>query len=193
MAITPPPQRIWWKEPIAKVELSWIIIAFVWGLVMFFMMIYWHGAGEQNLSNEAYKISPERFAEKSQAMIDEYTVREENYFPVVHPPAGSDVYLIARLWQWWPILELEKGETYRLHLSSLDWMHGFSLQPVNINVQVHPGYEMVVTIKPDKAGEYVQGNCDKREIDDAHGRNLCDGNTPMASPSCIGEQGCALT
>ena len=32
--------------------------------------------------------------------------------------------------------------------------HGFSLQPVNINVQVHPGYEMVVTIKPDKAGEY---------------------------------------
>ena len=53
MAITPPPQRIWWKEPIAKVELSWIIIAFTWGLVMFFMMIYWHGAGEQNLSNEA--------------------------------------------------------------------------------------------------------------------------------------------
>jgi cytochrome c oxidase subunit 2 len=81
-------------------------------------------------------------------------VREENFFPVVHPPAGSDVYLIARLWQWWPILELEKDQTYRLHLSSLDWMHGFSLQPVNINVQVHPGYDMVVTIKPDKAGEY---------------------------------------
>ena len=154
MAITPPPQRIWWTEPIAKVELSWIIIAFTWGLIMFFMMIYWHGAGKQNPPNEAYKISPERFAARSQAMIDEYTVREENYFPVVHPPAGSDVYLIARLWQWWPILELEKGETYRLHLSSLDWMHGFSLQPVNINVQVHPGYEMVVTVTPDKAGEY---------------------------------------
>ena len=102
MSLTPPSERIWWKEPIAKIELSWIIIAFVWGLVMFFMMIYWHGAGEQNLSNEAYKITPERFAAKSQAMIDEYTVREENYFPVVHPPAGSDVYLIARLWQWWP-------------------------------------------------------------------------------------------
>ncbi len=91
MAITSPATRLWWKEPIHRVELIWIIVAFVWGVVMFFMMIYWHGAGEQNLSNEAYKISPEKFAARSQAMIDEYTVREENYFPVVHPPAGSDV------------------------------------------------------------------------------------------------------
>ncbi len=154
MAITPPSERVWWKEPIAKIELYWIIIAFVWGLIMFFMMIYWHGAGEQNLSSEAYQITPERFSERTQEMIDEYTVREENYFPVVRPPPGSDVYLIARLWQWWPILELEKDQSYRLHLSSLDWQHGFSLQPVNINLQVHPGYEMVFTITPDQAGEY---------------------------------------
>ncbi|VAW81625.1 Cytochrome c oxidase (B(O/a)3-type) chain II [hydrothermal vent metagenome] len=70
------------------------------------------------------------------------------------PPAGSDVYMLARLWQWWPILELEKGKTYRLHLSSMDWQHGFSLQPVNINMQVLPGYEMVLNITPDVAGEY---------------------------------------
>jgi len=154
MAITPPSERIWWKEPIAKVELYWIIIAFCWGLVMFFMMIYWHGAGEQNLSNEAYKIKPERFAAKTQAMIDAYTVRTENGFPVVHPPAGEDIYLTGRLFNWWPILELEKDQSYRLHLSSVDVQHGFSLQPVNINLQVHPGYEMVVTIKPDQAGEF---------------------------------------
>ena len=154
MSITPPSERIWWKQPIARVELIWIIIAFSWGLLMFFMMIYWHGAGEQNLSNEAYKIKPEQFAAKTQAMIEAHTVREENGFPVVHPPAGSDVYLTGRLFNWWPILELEKNQTYRLHLSSVDVQHGFSLQPVNINVQVHPGYDMVVTIRPDQAGEY---------------------------------------
>jgi cytochrome c oxidase subunit 2 len=69
MAITPPTERIWWNLPIAKVELAWIIIAFVWGLVMFFMMVYWHGAGEQNLSNEAYRITPEQFAAKTNAMV----------------------------------------------------------------------------------------------------------------------------
>ena len=110
MAITPPSERIWWKEPVSKIELSWVIIAFSWGLIMFFMMIYWHGAGEQNLSNEAYKIKPEQFAAKTQAMIDAHTVREENGFPVVRPPAGSDVYLTGRLFNWWPILELEKDQ-----------------------------------------------------------------------------------
>lgn len=154
MAITPPTERNWWKQPIAKVELTWIIIAFFWGLFMFFMMIYWHGAGEQNLSNEAYKIKPEKFAAKTQEMIEAYTVREENGFPVVHPPVGSDVYLTGRLFNWWPILELEKDQTYRLHLSSVDVQHGFSLQHININLQVHPAYDMVVTIKPDQAGEY---------------------------------------
>ncbi len=154
MAITPPSERIWWRQPIAKVELKWIIIAFTWGLIMFFMMIYWHGAGKQNLSNEAYKINPERFAEYAQQMIDDYQVRDEAGFPVVRPPPNSDVYLIARLWQWWPILELEKDQSYRLHLSSMDWQHGFSLQPVNINLQVHPGYDMVLTITPDQAGEF---------------------------------------
>ena len=86
-------------------------------------------------------------------MADKYTVRTETKFniPVVHPPAGSDVYILGRLWQWWPILELEKGKSYRFHISSLDWQHGSSLQPLNINLQISPGYEMVVKITPDTA------------------------------------------
>ena len=154
MAISPPSERIWWKEPIAKVELVWIVVAFLWGLVMFGMMIYWHAEGEQNLSNEAYRTTPEMFAEKANAMVEKCTVREEAGFPVVRPPPGSEVYLIARLWQWWPIRELEKDESYRLHISSMDWQHGFSLQPVNINLQIHPGYEMVLTVTPDSTGEF---------------------------------------
>jgi cytochrome c oxidase subunit 2 len=61
---------------------------------------------------------------------------------------------MGRVYMWWPMLELEKGQTYRLHLSSIDLQHGFSLQPVNINLQVHPGYEMVVTMTPTQAGEF---------------------------------------
>jgi cytochrome c oxidase subunit 2 len=87
-------------------------------------------------------------------MVEQYTVRDESGYAVVHPPAGSDVYLIARLWQWWPIIEMEKGQSYRVHLSSMDWQHGFSLQPINVNLSVHPGYEMVVTMTPDATGEF---------------------------------------
>ena len=156
MSIFSPEQRIWWKEPVEKSEILWITIALVWALFMFFMMPYWHLTGKQNLSSEAYKVRPEAYAAKTEKAARQYKVREEGStgIPVVRPPAGGDVYMLARLWDWWPILELKKGEKYRLHLSSLDWLHGFSLQPTNINIQVHPNYEMVLTITPDETGVF---------------------------------------
>ncbi|OJY88495.1 MAG: cytochrome C oxidase subunit II [Lysobacterales bacterium 63-13] len=155
-AILPPTERLWWKHPLDRVEGTWIAIAFVWCMIMFFMMIYWHIYGKQNLSTETYKTTTELFASKTQAMVDKYTVRTETDLetPVVAPPPGSDVYMIARLWNFWPILELQNGQTYRLHLSSMDYNHGFSLQPANINIQIVPGYEHVVTIVPNQSGTY---------------------------------------
>jgi cytochrome c oxidase subunit 2 len=154
-SIQPPSETIWWKQPLDRVEGTWIALALVWSLIMFIMMPLWHVYGKQNLSSEAYRTTPEAFMAKTQAMVDQYTVRTETNqnMPVVHPPPGSDVYLIGRLWQWWPLLELEKGQTYRLHISSMDWQHGFSVQPVNINTQIVPGYEMVLTITPDTDGD----------------------------------------
>ena len=154
MAVTPPAQRIWWKEPVERVELIWTALAFVWGLAMFATMIVWHIVGKQNLASEAYRILPETFMARTEAFAEKYKVREEanTGAPVVRPPAGADIYLLGRLWEWWPVLE--KGQSYRLHLSSIDWQHGFSLQPVNINIQVHPGYEHVLTITPDQSGQF---------------------------------------
>jgi cytochrome c oxidase subunit 2 len=154
MAISPPRDRLWWKQPIHRVELIWILVAFLWGIVMFGMMVYWHAFGKHNLSNETYRVTPAEYFAKTEAMVSKYTVREEKGIPVVHPPPGSDVYLLARVWAWYPSLEFEQGQTYRLHLSSIDLQHGFSLQPMNINIQVHPGYEHVLTVTADQAREY---------------------------------------
>ena len=154
MALTSPEVKVWWNESIGRGELVWISIAFLWGVLMFSMMVWWHLEGNQNLSNEVYRISPTKFEEKTEAFVEKYTVREEADTPVARPAPGAEVYMLARLWEWWPILELKKGQTYRLHLSSLDWQHGFSLQPVNINIQVHPGLEHVVTLTPTQTGEF---------------------------------------
>ena len=155
MAVTPPDRRVWWNEPIERVELSWIVIAFLWGLFMFCFMIAWHFIGQQNLNKEAYRIDPANYQQKVEDFAKKYTVRDEQGIPVVRAPAGADVYLLGRLWQWWPILELEQGVSRRIHISSVDWQHGFSLQPVNINIQVHPGYEHVITLTPTEAGEFA--------------------------------------
>ena len=155
-AILPPSERLWWKHPLDRVEGTWIAISLVWCLTMFAMMVGWHIYGKQNLSTETYRTTPELFSTKTQAMVDKYTVRTETdqKIPVVAPPPGSDVYLIARLWSFGPIIELEKDKTYRLHLTSMDYNHGFSLQPVNINIQIVPGFEHVVKITPNQSGTY---------------------------------------
>lgn len=156
MAIQPPEARIWWNQPVAKAELVWIGIALAWGLIMFFMMIYWHIYGQQNLSTAVARIDPavfeqrvNDFAEKNQIRID-----GDTGIPVVKPAAGGDAYLLARTFDWWPILELEKGNSYKLHLSSVDLQHGFSLQPTNINIQVHPGLEHIIIVTPKETGTY---------------------------------------
>ncbi len=158
-AILPPSERIWWKTPVGKEEIVWILLALIWCIIMFAMMPIWHIYGKQNLSNEAYKTTPVQYEAKVKAMTEQHTIRTQLVggvdVPVVAPPAGSDVYMLARLWSWYPMLELKKGESYRLHLSSLDWQHGFSLQPININLQVLPEYEMVITITPDTSGEFT--------------------------------------
>lgn len=156
-AILPPSDRLWFKQPIDKVEWMWILLAFTWGMIMFVMMIYWHINGKQNLSTETYKSTREMFTAKSEKWIAENTVRTETEqnIPVVKAQPGGDAYLTASLWRWWPILELEKGQTYKVHLYSLDYNHGFSLQPTNINIQVVPGYEHVVKMTPTKEGTYA--------------------------------------
>ncbi len=156
-ALQPPAQRIWWNQPVERAELMWIGIALVWCLIMFFMMPFWHVFGNQNYSGEAYRTTPEQFSAKVEEMVEQYTVRHETArnYPVVQPPAGSDIYLLARLWEWYPILELKAGETYRLNMSSMDWQHGLSIQPININSQVLPGYQKVLTITPTEPGEYA--------------------------------------
>lgn len=157
MAIRPPEMRLWWNEPIARGELLWIWVAFLWGVFMFFMMVYWHLLGRQNLSTEVYRIDPAVFEKRVDDFAKQFKVRDEGDtgIPVVRPPPGSDAYMLGRLWSWWPILELEKGQSYRIHLSSLDLLHGFSLQPTNMNIQVHPGLEHVITLTPTEAGTFT--------------------------------------
>jgi cytochrome c oxidase subunit 2 len=148
------PERTWWK-PMSRLEKSWLTVALVWCVFLTLMMPLWYFMGKQNVPTETYRVTREEYAAKVNAFVDQYKIGEENGIPVVAPPPGSDVYLRASTWQWYPILQLEQGETYRLHLSSMDLNHGFSLQPVNINLQVLPGYDYVATIVPTKTGEFT--------------------------------------
>jgi cytochrome c oxidase subunit 2 len=147
------PKGVWWK-PAHGPEKLWIVVAFAWTVVLFAMMPLWHVWGGQNPSGERAKVEPEAYTARVDKFIEDYQVGVENGVPVVEPPPGGDIYLEALMWAWRPVLRLQKGVQYTLHLSSRDVNHGFSLQPLNINFQVVPGYDYALKVTATEAGEF---------------------------------------
>jgi len=147
------PKGRWWV-PAHRSEKVWFAIAFAWCMVLFAMMPLWHWKGGQNASGIRSRVDPAAYRERVEQFVADYKVGEMNGLPVVEPPPGSDVYLLGRMWTWYPVLKLRKGVEYTLHLSSTDVNHGFSLYPVNINFQVVPGYDYGLKIVPTEAGDF---------------------------------------
>ena len=131
-----------------------MLLSFAWCMVLFAMMPLWHFRGGQNPSGVRTRVEPTAYAARVGRFVEEFKVGEDNGFPVVQPPPGSDIYLLAQMWRWSPVMKLKKGAEYTLHLSSLDVNHGFSLFPVNINFQVIPGYDYALRITPNQAGDF---------------------------------------
>jgi cytochrome c oxidase subunit II len=152
-----PPKRNWWGR-IGPDERLWLTVAFGWCLIMFTGMIVWQNMGEQTIPVESYKIDQTAFREEVQAFVDARQVGEENGVPIVRPEPGEDAYLQALQFQFRPILELQRGETYRLLVSSTDAQHGLSLnqgtETPSLNFQVLPGYLYVIRITPEDTGDF---------------------------------------
>lgn len=148
-------EKYWWK-PIDKGERMWIAIAIIWCLILFIVMPLQHMFGKQNSTGEALRVVPTEFTQK----VFDYA--EKNKIPgqmvngvqVVNAIPDGDNYLLAQMWRWYPVLKMKKGRTYRVHISSPDLQHGFSLQPMNMNFQVVPGYEHILTLTPTESGEF---------------------------------------
>ena len=147
------PKGNWWK-PAHKAEKVWVGIAFAWCMVLFAMMPLWHWKGGQNPSGIRRRVEPQAYAQRTEEFIRQYTVGEDRGVPIVAPPPGADVYLMAMAFQWRPILKLQKGAQYTLHLSALDVNHGFSLFPINVNFQVVPGYDYGLRVTPNASGDF---------------------------------------
>jgi cytochrome c oxidase subunit 2 len=148
-----PVPGIWWK-PAHKAEKMWVAIAFGWCMVLFAMMPLWHWKGGQNPSGIRRRVDPKAFYARTAEFTKQYKVGDDRGFPIVQPPAGADVYLTAMTFQWYPILQLVRGTKYRLHISSLDNLHGFSLYPLNVNFEIAPGYDYALDVTPTVAGDF---------------------------------------
>ncbi len=148
------PVQGWYHKPVAKDERMWMVISLLLCIMLFVWMIMWHVYGKQNPSNVTYRTSPKEYAKMAEAYLKKNMMGVDNGVPVVKPEPNSDVLVMGEMWRWSPVLILKKDEQYNIHISSKDLMHGFSLQPVNMNFQIYPGYDYVLHFKPTSSGEF---------------------------------------
>jgi cytochrome c oxidase subunit 2 len=148
-----PVPGVWWR-PAHKTEKIWVAIAFAWCMVLFAMMPLWHWKGGQNPSGVRSRVNPQQFYARTVAFATQHQIGVDRGIPIVAPPPGSDIYLTALSFMWYPILQLEKDKEYTLHLSALDVNHGFSLYPLNVNFQVVPGYDYGLKVTPTATGDF---------------------------------------
>jgi len=162
-SLQPIPQRHWWKLRVGLDEKIWITAAYAWCLVMLVWMVGWFFLGNQNQVGEAYRVTIDGFTAKMDQMVEQYQIKDasgnlisegDSEIPVVKVPAGGNVYIAARQFEFPVIPVLELGKTYVFHLSSQDVDHGFSLLPINVNLQLLPGYDYVLRFTPNKTGVY---------------------------------------
>jgi cytochrome c oxidase subunit 2 len=54
-----------------------------------------------------------------------------------------------------PEIRVKKGERVTLVLSSTDFVHGFSVPDLGARVDLVPGKQVELTLRPDRAGRFV--------------------------------------
>jgi cytochrome c oxidase subunit 2 len=148
-----PVPGVWWK-PAHKAERIWVSIAFAWCIVLFAMMPLWHWKGGQNPAGVRSRVEPRAFYQRTVEFAKQYQVGTDAGMPIAAPPPGADVYLVGLTYQWYPVLRLEQGKEYMLHLSALDVNHGFSLYPLNVNFAVVPGFDYALRVTPTSSGDF---------------------------------------
>ena len=165
------PRGGWW-QPAHKSEKVWVGIAFVWCMVLFAMMPLWHWKGGQNPSGIRTRTTPAAYGDRLTKFIADYQTGDDRGIPIVR---------------------LQKGVEYTLHLSSLDVNHGFSLYPINVNFQVVPGYDYGLRVTPNASGDF-RIICNEFCGIGHHlmvGRVVVDDAPRAAGPSGTGQSGAA--
>ena len=148
-SVTPPPPG--WAKRLPRDErfFLWLVMGSV--VVMIAFVIGWLFVGNQNVPTQAHATTPAAFS----AQVTRFAKRYGGPDGRVYVPPGTDAYMLASRYTWYPNLVLESGREYRIWLSSADALHGFSLVGQNINLEVAPRHAMGAKFTIGKPGRYL--------------------------------------
>jgi heme/copper-type cytochrome/quinol oxidase subunit 2 len=148
-SVTPPPSGWATRLPLDERIFLWLVVSSV--IVMTAFVLAWLYLGKQNVPTNTKATSPAAFSAQVSAFVKRYGAADGR----VYVPPGTDAYMLASRYSWYPELALQSGARYRIWLSSADSLHGFALVSENINLEVAPHHAMGAWITIGKPGRYL--------------------------------------
>lgn len=148
-SVTPQPPG--WAKPFPRDErvFLWIVLGSVIAMTAF--VIVWLYLGSQNVPSTSHATTPAAFSAKVAAFAKQYGGPDGR----VYVPPGTDAYMMASRYSWYPELVVQSGKQYRIWLSSADALHGFSLVGQNLNLEVAPHHAMGAKLRIGEPGRYL--------------------------------------
>ena len=150
-SVTPPAPG--WAKPFPRDEriFLWLVGASV--VLMTAFVIGWLYLGDQNVPSTSRATTPAAFSAQVSAFAKRYGGPDGR----VYVPPGTEAYMLASRYTWYPELVLQSGSRYRIWLSAADALHGFSLVGgnQNINLEVAPNHAMAAWLTVGKPGRYL--------------------------------------
>jgi cytochrome c oxidase subunit 2 len=149
-SVTAPPPG-WGRRFPRDEKLFFVVIVATTALMTAFAIgwVLWSG---HNVPRATERTTPAAFSAQVQAFAKKYADGEGRAWV----PPGTDAYMLATRYSWYPELVLQAGQEYRIWISSGDVLHGFSLVggTQNLNLEIAPNHSFGVRLTPDDPGRY---------------------------------------
>jgi len=142
-----------WARRLPRDERVFLWLVLASAAVMSAFVIGWLIWGKQNVPSTYRYVSTKDFA----AQVTRFAQQHRGADGRVYVPPGSDGYLLAARFSWFPHLVLQAHTRYRIWMSAADVLHGFSLVggTVNYNLELAPNHASGVSITVGAPGRYL--------------------------------------
>ncbi|MBI3976780.1 MAG: hypothetical protein HY331_01215 [Chloroflexi bacterium] len=147
------PPAAGWDGPMSRDKKLWTLAMWVSSLLLIAITFAWFFIGKQNTPPAHYAVTPEAFQAQVEQFVKKYETAPGS--GEVRVPPGQDAYLLSRIWSFYPVLRLKKGQTYTVWYSSTDLVHNPIIAGQRFSFTAIPGHAYGIRFTPMEEGTFL--------------------------------------
>lgn len=148
------PPAAGWDGPMARDKQFWMWALWLSSFLLISVSFVWFFVGKQQMPAAHFAVTPPAYEERVNAWVK--TNETAPGSGQVRAMAGGDIYLMSRMWSFYPAtLTLKAGQTYTVWYSSIDVVHNPIIAGERLSFTAVPGHAYGITFTPTRPGQYL--------------------------------------